>query len=107
MPNQHRPKPIRVLDCPVGTEYDEETFTYFLGIEQARAARDGHQLRLLLATIEPTPGHSVPFPRAGAVRFFDALRLVSEGHGRHGVVSAGASGRRRARRTRRCRSTWS
>lgn len=75
MPNQHRPKPIRVLDCPSGTEYDEETFTYFLGIEQARAAREGHQLRLLLATIEPTPGHSVPFPRAGAVRFFDALRL--------------------------------
>jgi len=76
MANQHRPKPIRVLDCPVGTEYDEETFRYFLGIEQARAAREGHQLRILLATVEPTAGQSVPFPRAGAVRFFEALRLA-------------------------------
>jgi len=76
MANQNRPKPIRVLDCPVGTEYDEETFRYFLGIEQARAAREGRQLRLLLATLEPTPGQSVPFPRAGAARFFDALRLA-------------------------------
>ena len=88
MPNQHRPRPIRV-HCPSGTEYDEETFTYFLGIEQARAARDGHQLRLLLATIEP-PNH-VPFPRAGAVRFFDALRLSLRDTDVM-VVSAGASG---------------
>ena len=76
MANQHRPRPIRVLDCPVGTEYDEETFRYFLTIEQARAARASHPLRILLATLEPTPGKAVPFPRAGAVRLFDALRLA-------------------------------
>jgi hypothetical protein len=76
MANQHRLRSIRVLDCPSGSEYDEETFRYFLGIEQARAARANHPLRLLLATLETSPGQTVPFTKAGASRLFDALRLA-------------------------------
>lgn len=76
MANQHRLRSIRVLDCPSGSEYDEETFRYFLGIEQARAARANHPLRLLLATLETSPGQTVPFPKAGALRLFDGLRLA-------------------------------
>jgi len=72
----HRPRPIRVLDCPTGREYDEETFRFFLGIEQARAARANQPVRLLLATLESNPGQALPFPRAGVARFFDALRLT-------------------------------
>ena len=72
----HRPRPIRVLDCPTGREYDEETFRYFLAIEQARAVRASQPVRLLLATLESNPGQTLPFPRAGVSRFFDALRLT-------------------------------
>jgi hypothetical protein len=76
MANQHRLRSIRVLDCPTGSEYDEETFRYFLAIEQARAARANHPLRLLLASLEASPGQTVAFPKTGAVRLFDALRLA-------------------------------
>jgi hypothetical protein len=76
MANHHRLRAIRVLDCPSGNEYDEETFRYFLAIEQARAARANLPLRLLLATLETSPGQTVPFSKAGAARLFDALRLA-------------------------------
>jgi len=70
-----RDGPNRALECPPGTEYDEETFLYFLAIEQARAERSKHRLRLLLATLEPVPGKPIPIPRASATRLFEGLRL--------------------------------
>lgn len=76
MANQYRSGAIRVLECPRGEEYDEETFGYFLAMEQARAERSNHPLRLLLVSLEPVPGQPMPFPRAGAVRAFAALRLA-------------------------------
>ena len=70
-----RDGPNRALECPPGTEYDEETFLYFLAIEQARAERSKHRLRLLLATLEPVPGRPIPIPGASAGRLFEGLRL--------------------------------
>jgi len=75
MSNQGRYGPIRTLDCPPGTEYDEETFVYFLAIEQARTELVNHPTRLLLATLEPVPGQPVPIPPASATRLFEGLRL--------------------------------
>jgi hypothetical protein len=74
MPNQDTEGRIRTLDCPPGAEYDEEAFLYFLAIEQARAKRVNHRLRLLLATLEPLPGRPVPISRASAGRLFEGLR---------------------------------
>ena len=76
MPNQDRPRSIRALERPPGTEYDEETFLYFLTMERARAGRSNQRLRLLLATLEPAPGKPVPIPPASAARLFRALRLL-------------------------------
>ena len=76
MPNQDRHRSIRALECPPGTEYDEETFLYFLTMERARAGRSNQRLRLLLATLEPAPGKPVPIPPASAARLFRALRLL-------------------------------
>ena len=67
---------LRVLDCPRGSEYDEQAFQYFFATERARAARAGRPLRLLLAALEPTPGLQVPFPRGSAARMFQALRAA-------------------------------
>ena len=55
--------------------YDEEAFLYFLAIEQVRARRLNHRLRLLLATFEPRPGRPVALPRAQSSRLFEGLRL--------------------------------
>ena len=66
---------IRTLECPPGREYDEETFLYFLAIEQARAGNSNHRLRLLLASLEPVHGKPIPIPRASATRLFKGLRL--------------------------------
>lgn len=74
MANHDPEKRIRALECPPGAEYDEETFLYFLAIEQARAKRSNHRLRLLLATLEPVPGRPVPIPRSSAGRMFEGLR---------------------------------
>jgi hypothetical protein len=68
---QHR---IRLLECPPGAEYDEETFLYFLAIEEARALRSNQRLRLLLATLEPRAGRPVPFPPASTRKVFEGLR---------------------------------
>jgi hypothetical protein len=76
MSNQDPRRSIRALECPPGTEYDEETFHYLLGIERARAERSNRRVRLLLATVEPVPGESVPLPRASATRLFAGLRLL-------------------------------
>lgn len=74
MANQHRPRPIRVLDAAAGVEYDEETFRYFLSIEQARATRAHQPLRLLLASLDGSGSDAAPFPRAASSRLFDAMR---------------------------------
>jgi len=74
MPNQDTQERIRALECPPGAEYDEETFLYFLAIEQARATRSKHRLRLLLATLESVPGRPVPISRASAGKLFEGLR---------------------------------
>jgi hypothetical protein len=75
MSNQGRHGPIRTLECPPGTEYDEETFVYFLAIERARTQLASHPVRLLLATLEPVAGQPVPIPQASATRLFEGLRL--------------------------------
>jgi len=75
MPNQDRPKLIRALERPPGTEYNEETFVYFLAIERARAERSNRRLWLLLATLEPVADKPVPIPPASAARLFEGLRL--------------------------------
>ena len=66
----------RLLECPQGSEYDEEAFQYFLGIEQARADRTHHPIRVLLASLEPLPNQSGAFPRASAEQVFAGLRLT-------------------------------
>jgi hypothetical protein len=76
MANQHQLGSIRVLECPRGTEYDEETFRYFLAIEQARAGRANRSLALLLAGLEPWPDNPVRIPRTGATRLFSGLRAA-------------------------------
>ncbi len=74
---QPRPRPIRVLNAANGNgEYDEETFRYFLAIEQARSARACQPIRLLLATVESESGESDAFPSSTAARLFDAMRGV-------------------------------
>ena len=75
MSSQTRTGTIRALECPNGAEYDEEAFLYFLALEQARAHRSKHPLPLLLATLEPVPGQTIPFPRSGASSLFKGLRL--------------------------------
>ena len=75
MSNQGPYGSIRTLECPPGTEYDEETFVYFLAIEQARTELVNHPTRLLLATLEPVPGQPAPIPPASATRLFEGLRL--------------------------------
>jgi hypothetical protein len=75
MPNQDRHGSIRALECPPGTEYDEETFLYLLAVERARAERSNHRLRLLLAMLEPVPGKPVPIPPARAARLFKGLKM--------------------------------
>jgi hypothetical protein len=76
MPNRSRPRTIRALECQPGTEYNEETFLHLLAIEQARAQRSKHRIRLLLATLEQVPGKPVPIPQASAARLFEGLRLL-------------------------------
>ena len=71
----HAPDPPeRSLECPPGTEYDEDTFRYFMALEQARAGRANDPLPLLFATLEPVPGEPVPIPPASASRLFEGLR---------------------------------
>jgi hypothetical protein len=64
-----------LLECQPGTEYDEDTFLYLLAVERARAERSNRPLRLLFATLEPTPGKPAPIPPASAARLFKGLRL--------------------------------
>jgi len=75
MSNQDPYGPLRTLECPPGTEYDEETFVYFLAIERARTEFVNHPPRLLLATLEPVPGQPAPIPPASAAKLFEGLRL--------------------------------
>jgi hypothetical protein len=75
MSNQGHYGPIRTLECPPGTEYDEETFVYFLAIERARAGLVKQPPRLLLATLEPVSGQPAPIPPASAARLFEGLRM--------------------------------
>ena len=63
------------LECPPGTDYHEDTFLYFLAVEQAHAERSNHPLRVLFATLEPNPGRPDPIPPATAARLFEGLRL--------------------------------
>jgi hypothetical protein len=63
------------LGCPPGTEYDEDTFLYFLAVERARARRSNNPLRLLFATLEPVPGKPAPIPPESATRLIEGLRL--------------------------------
>ena len=76
MSNPQPRRPLRALERPPGTEYDEETFVYFLSMERARAGRSNQRLRLLLATLEADPGKPVPIPPASAAKLFKALRLL-------------------------------
>ena len=75
MSNARRNGPNTALECPPGTEYDEETFLYFMAIERARAERSNHPLRLLFATLESVPGQPTPIPPASAARLFEGLRM--------------------------------
>ena len=70
------PATPRVLECPAGTEYDEQAFGYFLALEQARAAQANQHVRLLLAAFEPTEGLAVPFSPGAAGKVFDGLRAA-------------------------------
>jgi hypothetical protein len=63
-----------VLECAAGREYDEGVFLYFLDIERSRANRSNRSLRLLLVSIDRTPGTPVPLTGATAARVFAALR---------------------------------
>jgi hypothetical protein len=72
----HRLGSTRVLDCPVGAEYDEQTFRYFLGIEHARAARANRSLALLLAGLETLPDTPMPMSTAAATTVFRGLRAA-------------------------------
>jgi hypothetical protein len=74
MSNQTRSGPLRSLECPPGTEYDEEAFLYFLALEQSRAARMRQPLPVLLATLEPEPGRPATLTRADAAKLFNGLR---------------------------------
>ena len=76
MSNPRRDGLSVVLECPQSTEYDEDTFLYFLDIERARAERSNHPLRLLFATLEPEPGKPVPISPASATRLFEGLKLL-------------------------------
>jgi hypothetical protein len=67
--------PVASLECPPGTGYTEAAFLYFMALEQARAQRASGALRLLLVSVEPSPGRRVPIPPATAARLFGALRL--------------------------------
>ena len=75
MANHDRLKPVRVLDAPRGGEYDEETFRYFLSIEQARAARSNQPLRLLLASLDAGV-HPPDFSRSVSTKVFGAMRAA-------------------------------
>ena len=66
----------RLLECPQGSEYDEEAFRYFLSIEKARAERARKPIRVLLASFEPAPDQPAAFPRGLAAQVFDGLRLT-------------------------------
>ena len=76
MSNPQSRRPIRALERPPGTEYDEETFLYFLTMERARAGRSSQRLRLLLVTLEPVPGKPGPILPASAARLFKALKVL-------------------------------
>jgi hypothetical protein len=67
---------IRALEGRPGAEYDEETFVHLLALERARAERAGQRVRLLLVTLEPTPGRPVPITLQTAARIFDGLKLL-------------------------------
>lgn len=56
---------IRVLESKGDGPYDEETFAYFLSLEQARATRAGQPLCLLTARLGPAPEAQMP-PRVAA-----------------------------------------
>lgn len=64
----------RLLECPQGSEYDEEAFRYLLSLERARAERAQRPIRVLLASFEPTPDQPTAFPRGVAEKVFDGLR---------------------------------
>ena len=66
----------RQLECPQGSEYDEEAFMYFLGIERARAERAHQPVGVLLASLEPVPNQPAVFPHASAQKVFAGLRLT-------------------------------
>ena len=74
MPNPIRGGSNRMLDCAPGMEYGEDAFLYFLDIERARAGLSNHPIRLLFATLEPTPGRPTPIPSASARRLFECMR---------------------------------
>lgn len=65
---------IAVLECPPGRECDEADFLYLLAVERARAERSHRPLRLLFATMEPSPGSTAPIPPGNASRLFRALK---------------------------------
>ena len=69
-------RPVRALERAPGSEYDEETFLYFLTMERARAGRSNQRLRLLLATLESAPGKPAEIPPASAARLFRALKAL-------------------------------
>ena len=56
---------IRVLDAQDDEPYDEETFGYFLSLEQARATRSGQSVCLLTARLGPAPEAQMP-PKVAA-----------------------------------------
>lgn len=76
MPTQNPRRAIRALECPPGNEYDEETLTYLLGMERARAERTNRRVRLLLVSLEPVPGEAAAIPASGAKKLFDGLRQL-------------------------------
>jgi len=73
---QAGPARLRVLECQPGSEYDQETFHYFVSVEQARAQRSGAVVRLLLVSLEPVTGSPVPLPRGVARQVFAGLGAI-------------------------------
>ena len=64
---------VKVLDARRGHPYDEETFRYFVGLEQARASRAGRSLALLRTWLARDAGVA-PLPPDTASRLCATLR---------------------------------
>ena len=94
-------KRIRALECPPGAEYDEETFLYFLAIEQARAEAFEPSSSAPARNARARPRTARSHPAVECRQAVRGAEAVAARHGRHGLVPAGSRGGCRAERARR------